>query len=137
MILLYMYQIFSSLRGHFHFFVHFFFTFMEHFFLDTPYLVAHIHWMRRSINDDSDKKKISMNQKRMCHLLVLQFKMNVSFTVHQSKKTFICSLLPFATIHSQYSNHSSIRPPPPPSTPTTALTIPTQSPSKRAHHLLT
>ena len=35
--LLYMYQIFSSLRGHFHFFVHFFFTFMEHFFLDTPY----------------------------------------------------------------------------------------------------
>ena len=35
---LYMYQIFSSLRGHLHFFVHFFFTFMESFFVDTLYV---------------------------------------------------------------------------------------------------
>ena len=32
MMLLYMYQIFSSLRSHLHFFVHFSFTFMEYFF---------------------------------------------------------------------------------------------------------
>ena len=35
--LLYMYQIFSSLQSHLHFFVYFFFTFMEYFFLDTLY----------------------------------------------------------------------------------------------------
>ena len=34
--LLYMYQIFSSLRGHLHFWVHFFFTFMVNFFFDHP-----------------------------------------------------------------------------------------------------
>ena len=33
-----MYQVFSSLQGHLHFFVHLSFTFMEHFFLTTPYL---------------------------------------------------------------------------------------------------
>ena len=32
-----MYQVFSSLLGHLHFFVHFSFTFMEHLFLDTRY----------------------------------------------------------------------------------------------------
>ena len=31
-----MYQVFSSLQGHLHFFVHFFFTFMEYFFIDHP-----------------------------------------------------------------------------------------------------
>ena len=31
-----MYQIFSSLRNHLHFFVHFFFTFMEYFFCGHP-----------------------------------------------------------------------------------------------------
>ena len=31
-----MYQVFSSLQGHLQFFVHFFFTFMEHFFIDHP-----------------------------------------------------------------------------------------------------
>jgi len=36
MIMLYMYQIFSSLLGHLYFFVHFFFTFMEYFFFDHP-----------------------------------------------------------------------------------------------------
>ena len=35
--LFYMYQIFSSLRSHLHFFVHIFFTFMEYFFW-TPYI---------------------------------------------------------------------------------------------------
>ena len=34
--LLYMCQIFSSLLGHLQFFVHFFFTFMEYFFIDHP-----------------------------------------------------------------------------------------------------
>ena len=36
MMLLYIYQIFSSLRSHLHFFVHFFFTFMEYFFCGHP-----------------------------------------------------------------------------------------------------
>ena len=31
-----MYQIFSSLLGHLQFFVHFFFTFMEQFFIGHP-----------------------------------------------------------------------------------------------------
>ena len=31
-----MYQVFSSLQGHLHFFVHFFFTFMGQFFLGHP-----------------------------------------------------------------------------------------------------
>ena len=35
-----MYQDFSSLQGHLHFFVHFFFTFMEHFFIVHP-----IYWV--------------------------------------------------------------------------------------------
>ena len=35
-VLLHMYQIFSSLRGHLHFWVHFFFTFMVNFFFDHP-----------------------------------------------------------------------------------------------------
>ena len=34
--LLYMYQVFSSLLGHLHFFVHFFLNFMEYFFIDHP-----------------------------------------------------------------------------------------------------
>ena len=34
--LLYMYQIFSSLRSHLHVFVHFFFTYMEYFFCGHP-----------------------------------------------------------------------------------------------------
>ena len=38
MMLLYMYQIFSSLRSHLHFFVHFFFTLMEYFFFWTPHI---------------------------------------------------------------------------------------------------
>ena len=37
--LLYMYQIFSSLRSHLHFFVHFFFTIMEYFFFGHPILL--------------------------------------------------------------------------------------------------
>ena len=42
--LLYMYQIFSSLQSHLHFFVHFFYTFMEYFFFGHPiYLVALDH----------------------------------------------------------------------------------------------
>ena len=36
MMLLFMYQVFSSLLGHLHFFVHFFFTFKEQFFFDHP-----------------------------------------------------------------------------------------------------
>ena len=36
--LMFIYQIFSSLLGHFHFFVHFFFTFMENFFMVHPIL---------------------------------------------------------------------------------------------------
>ena len=36
--LLYMYKIFSSLRSHLHFFMHFFFTFMEYFFCGHPIL---------------------------------------------------------------------------------------------------
>ena len=32
--LFHMYQVFSSLQGHPHFFVHFSFTFMEYFFID-------------------------------------------------------------------------------------------------------
>ena len=36
--LLYMYQVFSSLLGHLHFFVHIFLTFMEYFFMDHPIL---------------------------------------------------------------------------------------------------
>ena len=38
--LLYMYQVFSSLLGHLHFFVHFFLTFMEYFFIDHPICYA-------------------------------------------------------------------------------------------------
>ena len=34
--LLYMYQIYSSLQSHLHFFVLFFFTFMEYFFCGHP-----------------------------------------------------------------------------------------------------
>ena len=34
--LFHMYQVFSSLQGHLHFFVHFFCTFMEHFFIVHP-----------------------------------------------------------------------------------------------------
>ena len=33
-LLLYMYQVFIFLPGHLHFFMHFFFTFMEHLFMD-------------------------------------------------------------------------------------------------------
>ena len=40
MMLLCMYQIFSSLRSHLQFFVHFFFTLMEYFFVDTPYHIT-------------------------------------------------------------------------------------------------
>ena len=36
MMLSYMYQVFSSLLGHLQFFVHFFFTFMEQFFIGHP-----------------------------------------------------------------------------------------------------
>ena len=39
--LLYMYQVFSSLLGHLYFFVHFLFTFMEYFFLTTLYSFSH------------------------------------------------------------------------------------------------
>ena len=39
MMLLYMYQIFSFLRSHLLFFVHFFFTFMEYFFCGHPIFV--------------------------------------------------------------------------------------------------
>ena len=35
-LLLYMYQVFIFLQDHLHFFLHFFFTFMEQFFLDDP-----------------------------------------------------------------------------------------------------
>ena len=34
--LFHMYQVFSSLQGHLHFFEHFSFTFIEHFFIDHP-----------------------------------------------------------------------------------------------------
>jgi len=34
--LFHMYQVFSSLQGHLHFFVYFFFPFMEHFFIVHP-----------------------------------------------------------------------------------------------------
>ena len=34
--LFHMYQVFSTLQGHLQFFVHFFFTFMEHFFIFHP-----------------------------------------------------------------------------------------------------
>ena len=43
-----MYQIFSSLQGHLQFFVLFFFTFMEHFFLNTLYLVVVLCLLVRS-----------------------------------------------------------------------------------------
>ena len=35
-----MYQVFIFLQDHLHFFLHFFFTFMEHFFLDDPIFVC-------------------------------------------------------------------------------------------------
>jgi len=38
---LHLYQIFSSLQGHLHFFVHFFFTFMENFFIGHPIHIAY------------------------------------------------------------------------------------------------
>ena len=34
--LFHIYQVFSSLQNHLHFFVHFFLTFMEYFFIDHP-----------------------------------------------------------------------------------------------------
>ena len=60
--LLYMYQIFSSLQGHLHFCVHFLFIFMEQFFLGHPisshfesfltdrFLHSHIHWFIHSLD---------------------------------------------------------------------------------------
>ena len=41
-----MYQIFSSLQGHLHFSVHFFFTFMANFFVTTPYQITSLHRTR-------------------------------------------------------------------------------------------
>ena len=35
-LVLFMYQVFIFLLGHLHFFVHFFFTFMENLFMDHP-----------------------------------------------------------------------------------------------------
>ena len=58
MMLLYMYQIFSSLRSHLHFFVNFFFTFMEYFFLWTPYMYMFICVLDK-ICEDSVTKAIN------------------------------------------------------------------------------
>ena len=41
-LLLYMYQVFISLQDHLHFFLHFFFTFMEQFFLDDPIYISFV-----------------------------------------------------------------------------------------------
>ena len=43
MMLLHIYQVFSSLRDHLHFLEHFFFMFMVNFFLTTPYYSQIIH----------------------------------------------------------------------------------------------
>ena len=49
--LFHMYQVFSSLQGHLHFFVHFFFTFMEHFFIVHPIfqLLALLSWCWKTV----------------------------------------------------------------------------------------
>ena len=44
MMLLCMYQIFSSLQSHLYFVVHFFFTFMEYFFLWTPHNIYNYNY---------------------------------------------------------------------------------------------
>ena len=60
-----MYQVFSSLQGHLHFFGHFSFTFMEYFFFDHPIL------------KQNNKKKKSIQLKcrsyTVCHVFVLSF----------------------------------------------------------------
>ena len=53
--LLYMYQIFSSLRSHLHFFVHFFFTFMEYFFFGHPILTIKPHTAKPASASKSPK----------------------------------------------------------------------------------
>ena len=49
MMLLQMYQIFSSLRGHLHFSVHFFFTFTVYFFFNHPISRKNMMIFRRQI----------------------------------------------------------------------------------------
>ena len=43
--LLHTYQVFSSLEGDLHFYVHFFFNFMEYFFFGHPIYTAEIFWL--------------------------------------------------------------------------------------------
>ena len=60
MTLLYMYQIFSSLRSHLHFFVHFFFTFMEYFFFGHP-----IWWKSRRYEREKSEDDEQIEGKRL------------------------------------------------------------------------
>ena len=52
--LLHTYQVFSSLVGDLHFFVHFFINFMEYFFLGHPIVQVHMH-------DTGRRKKCAIN----------------------------------------------------------------------------
>ena len=60
------YQVYSSLQGHLHFFVHFSFTFMEHFFFDHP-LSGHLYrWADRPM----DKFPFSIGLLLLLHVLL-------------------------------------------------------------------
>ena len=60
-----MYQVFSSLLGHLHFFVHFSFTFMEHLFFGHPISI------RASIQIREEEKGEEKERKREAKKILL------------------------------------------------------------------
>ena len=69
-ILFHMYQVFSSLYGHLHFFVHFFFTFMEYFFIVHPISIQSLVCPCLLL-DQTRKNQVIQNQQAMGPILFM------------------------------------------------------------------
>ena len=63
-LLLYMYQVFIFLQDHLHFFLHFFFTFMEQLFLDDPILHCSKHITARHGVVDTGSHAIALGGRK-------------------------------------------------------------------------
>ena len=75
MMLMYMYQIFSSLQSQLHFFVHFFFTFMEYFFCGHPI----------SRQAKEGKREKSVTKKKKFSLIALEGKKHKQIDMERNK----------------------------------------------------
>ena len=87
--LLHMYQIFSSLRGHLHYLVHFFFTFMVNFFFDHPISIRNTLVSRHTpnthiISNDSTWERRSLPVKTVDRLNGWSYKGLVSSPLYYS-----------------------------------------------------